>query len=65
VGGIADPVLARFEGRHRSTVGNALRAVLGASDGLTTNLSLVMGVAGANLPGHTILFRMLRQSLVS
>ena len=33
-----------------------LRAVLGASDGLVTNLSLVMGVAGANLPGHTILF---------
>lgn len=56
-GGIAGPVLARFEGRHRSTGGNALRAaVLGASDGLTTNLSLVMGVAGANLPGHTILF---------
>jgi vacuolar iron transporter family protein len=56
-GGIAGPVLARFEGRHRATGGNALRAaVLGASDGLTTNLSLVMGVAGANLPGHTILF---------
>jgi VIT1/CCC1 family predicted Fe2+/Mn2+ transporter/rubrerythrin len=56
-GGIAGPVLARFEGRHRSTGGNALRAaVLGASDGLTTNLSLVMGVAGASLPGHTILF---------
>ncbi len=56
--GIAGPVLARFEGRHRSTSGgNALRAaVLGASDGLTTNLSLVMGVAGASLPGHTILF---------
>ena len=55
--GIAGPVLARFEGRHRGTGGNALRAaVLGASDGLTTNLSLVMGVAGANLPGHTILF---------
>lgn len=55
--GIAGPVLARFEGRHRSTGGNALRAaVLGASDGLTTNLSLVMGVAGASLPGHTILF---------
>jgi VIT1/CCC1 family predicted Fe2+/Mn2+ transporter len=29
--------------------------VLGASDGLTSNLSLVMGVAGANLPGHTVL----------
>lgn len=57
-GGIAGPLLARFEGRHRSTSGgNALRAaVLGASDGLTTNLSLVMGVAGASLPGHTILF---------
>ncbi len=56
-GGIAGPVLARFEGRHRGTGGNALRAaVLGASDGLTTNLSLVMGVAGANLPGHAILF---------
>jgi VIT1/CCC1 family predicted Fe2+/Mn2+ transporter len=56
-GGIAGPVLAQFEGRHRATGGNALRAaVLGASDGLTTNLSLVMGVSGANLPGHTILF---------
>jgi VIT1/CCC1 family predicted Fe2+/Mn2+ transporter len=55
--GIAGPILAQFEGRHRSTGGNALRAaVLGASDGLTTNLSLVMGVAGANLPGHTVLF---------
>src|SRR5260221_13401849 len=32
------------------------KVVLGASDGLTTNLSLVMGVAGANLRGHTILF---------
>lgn len=56
-GGMAGPILARFEGRHRSTGGNALRAaVLGASDGLTTNLSLVMGVAGASLPGHTVLF---------
>lgn len=57
-GGVAGPLLARFEGRHRNTSGgNALRAaVLGASDGLTTNLSLVMGVAGASLPGHTILF---------
>ncbi len=56
-GGLAGPLLAQFEGRHRATGGNALRAaVLGASDGLTTNLSLVMGVAGANLPGHTILF---------
>src|SRR5262249_23769076 len=45
-GGIAGPLLAQFEGRHRSAGGNELRAaVLGASDGLTSNLSLVMGVA--------------------
>jgi rubrerythrin len=36
-GGIAGPVLAQFEGRHRTTGGNALRAaVLGASDGPTS-----------------------------
>lgn len=56
-GGIAGSVLAQLEGRHRNTGGgNALRAaVLGASDGLTSNLSLVMGVAGASLAGRGIL----------
>lgn len=55
-GGIAGPLLAQFEGRHRSAGGNQLRAaVLGASDGLTSNLSLVMGVAGATLTGHAVL----------
>lgn len=55
-GGIVGPVLAQLEGRHRNTGGNALRAaVLGASDGLTSNLSLVMGVAGAEVAGHTVL----------
>lgn len=56
-GGIVGPVLAQLEGRHRGTGGgNALRAaVLGASDGLTSNLSLVMGVAGAEVAGHTVL----------
>jgi len=55
-GGIAGPLLAQFEGRHRSAGGNELRAaVLGASDGLTSNLSLVMGVAGATLGGHAVL----------
>ncbi|HEX8997741.1 MAG TPA: VIT1/CCC1 family protein [Ktedonobacterales bacterium] len=56
-GGVAGSVLAQFEGRHRSTSGgNALRAaVLGSSDGLTSNLSLVMGVAGASLQPHQIL----------
>ncbi len=48
--------LARLEGRHRGIGGNALRAaVLGANDGLCSNLSLVMGVAGAALSGHAIL----------
>ena len=54
--GIPGSTLAQLEGRHRNTGGgNALRAaVLGASDGLTSNMSLVMGVAGADLSGHTI-----------
>ena len=55
-GGIAGPLLTQFEGRHRNAGGNELRAaVLGASDGLTSNLSLVMGVAGATLTGHAVL----------
>src|SRR5215471_1976530 len=47
-GGTSGSELARLEGRHRTVGGNALRAaVLGANDGLSSNLSLVMGVAGA------------------
>ncbi len=54
-GGIPGSVLGSIEGRHR-TGGNALRAaVLGANDGLVSNLSLVMGVAGAAVPDRTIL----------
>jgi VIT1/CCC1 family predicted Fe2+/Mn2+ transporter len=41
---------------HRARSGNALRAaVLGANDGLVSNLSLVMGVAGASLGRNEIL----------
>jgi VIT1/CCC1 family predicted Fe2+/Mn2+ transporter len=48
--------LARVEGRHRNIGGNALRAaVLGANDGLCSNLALVMGVAGASTSSHAIL----------
>ena len=48
--------LARFEGRHRAVGGNALRAaVLGANDGLVSNFSLVMGIAGAGGAGSAIL----------
>jgi vacuolar iron transporter family protein len=39
---------AKFESKHRSVGGNALRAaVLGGNDGLVSNFSLVMGIAGA------------------
>lgn len=54
-GGTEGAFIARLEGRHRSTAGNALRAaVLGANDGLLSNLSLVMGVAGASLGNREI-----------
>lgn len=40
--------LSKFEKRHRSVGGNAIRAaVLGGNDGLVSNFSLVMGIAGA------------------
>lgn len=55
-GGLSGPDLAKLEGRHAGGGGNALRAaVLGANDGLVSNLSLVMGVAGAAASGRTIL----------
>lgn len=54
--GLEGSTLAQLEGRHRTAGGNTLRAaVLGANDGLLSNLSLVMGVAGANLSGESIL----------
>ena len=55
-GGLPGQTLAKLEGRHRGGGGNALRAaVLGANDGLVSNLSLVMGVAGAAAGGRTVL----------
>ena len=54
--GVGGSALGRFEGRHRAASGNALRAaVLGANDGLLSNFSLVMGVAGAQVPAQTVL----------
>lgn len=42
-------------GRHRDVRGSGARAaVLGAGDGLLTNVSLVLGVAGANPPASTV-----------
>ena len=55
-GGLQGSFLARLEGRHRAVGGNALRAaVLGANDGLCSNLSLVMGVVGAAVDSTGIL----------
>ena len=55
-GGLSGAMLSRFEGRHRAIGGNALRAaVLGANDGLVSNFSLVMGVAGAGAGGDAVL----------
>src|SRR5256712_12046199 len=54
--GLEGSFLGRLEGRHRAVGGNALRAaVLGANDGLCSNLSLVMGVAGAAADAQLIL----------
>jgi VIT1/CCC1 family predicted Fe2+/Mn2+ transporter len=47
---------AALQAIHRSVSGNTIRAaVLGANDGLVSNLSLVAGVAGASLAANTIL----------
>jgi len=48
--------IARSEGRHRAGVGGALRAtVFGVNDGLVSNFSLVMGVAGGTSDQSIIL----------
>lgn len=55
-GGLSGEAVAQLEGRHRGGGGNALRAsVLGANDGLLSNLNLVMGVAGATASNHVVI----------
>ncbi len=55
-GGLTGGSIARLEGRHRAMSGNALRAaVLGANDGLVSNLCLVMGMTGAGASEHVVL----------
>ena len=54
--GLEGSRIAQLEGRHRAIGGTALRAaVLGANDGLLSNFSLVMGVAGATGSGTSVL----------
>jgi VIT1/CCC1 family predicted Fe2+/Mn2+ transporter len=46
---------SELQRRHRTVAGNTVRAgVLGANDGLVSNLSLVAGVAGAALSGRIV-----------
>jgi VIT1/CCC1 family predicted Fe2+/Mn2+ transporter len=55
-GGMVGADIAKVEPWHRRGSGNNLRAaVLGANDGLVSNLCLVMGVAGAGQASHAIL----------
>jgi len=54
--GVSGGTIAQIEGRHKAGGGNQLRAaVLGANDGLVSNLSISMGVAGASGGGHAVL----------
>ncbi|MGZ4103654.1 MAG: VIT1/CCC1 transporter family protein [Actinomycetota bacterium] len=55
-GGTPGSRIARAEGRHRTGAGGALRAsVFGMNDGLLSNLSLVMGVAGGTSNKHFVI----------
>ena len=48
--------IARSEGRHRAEVGGVLRAtVFGMNDGLVSNFSLVMGIAGGTSNNSIVL----------
>jgi VIT1/CCC1 family predicted Fe2+/Mn2+ transporter len=48
--------ILKLERWHRTTYGSSLRAaVFGVNDGLVSNLSLVMGVAGANVEPRFVL----------
>ncbi|MBV8910358.1 MAG: VIT1/CCC1 transporter family protein [Gammaproteobacteria bacterium] len=48
--------LAQVGARHRSILGGSLRAgVFGVNDGLVSNVSLVLGVAGAGAAGRYVL----------
>lgn len=56
VGHVMPTSAAEVGARHRSTVGGNLRAaVFGVNDGLVSNASLVMGIAGAGASGAYVL----------
>jgi VIT1/CCC1 family predicted Fe2+/Mn2+ transporter len=52
----ARAAIATREGWHRGGRGGSLRAaIFGVNDGLLSNLSLVLGVAGAGVESHTLM----------
>ncbi len=53
----AHPAAAHLESRHKglNTAGNFRAAVFGVNDGLVSNMSLVLGVAGASQNYHFVL----------
>lgn len=53
--GMSGSAIARGERWHRGSSNELRASVLGANDGLVSNLCLVMGVAGAGAPAGTIL----------
>jgi VIT1/CCC1 family predicted Fe2+/Mn2+ transporter len=56
VGHVMPTSASEVGARHRSTVGGNLRAaVFGVNDGLVSNASLVMGIAGAGASGRYVL----------
>ena len=56
VGHVMPTSAAEVGARHRSTVGGNLRAaVFGVNDGLVSNASLVLGIAGAGASGRYVL----------
>lgn len=55
-GGDAPESIVELEGWHRTNYGGSLRAaVFGVNDGLLSNFSLVMGIAGANAEHRFVL----------
>lgn len=53
---VSSTQISKLETKHRSVGGNAIRAaVLGGNDGLVSNFSLVMGIAGATSGNQGVL----------
>jgi hypothetical protein len=52
---VSGGLLSKFESRHKSVEEMLTSGSFGSNDGLVSNMSLVMGVAGAAVSNDTIL----------